>query len=164
MKILRHTITVLLVLLLLAGVPVYATGYVQKMLSDKDTVSSATTIIEQPSGAYVVLINRDKHPSAENLAVWESFFSGEEIDYLFEDITCLVALEDSVGLELAASMQSRLPENQMKIEQEEAFIMLSKIDYGRYDVMLFSRDFYDLLGMDSSFLSDTDDLIEAEGV
>lgn len=164
MSILRHLAIVSLALLLIVGVPVYKTGYVQKRLSDTDSVSSATVVVEQPSGAYVVLINRDRHQNAENLAVWESFFRGEEIDFLFEDITCTVASQDALGLELAKSLQSRLPENQMTVKREDAILVLSKIDYGRYDVILFSREFYERCNMDDAAFNGEDDLIEAEGV
>ncbi len=164
MRILHHTAVVVLALLLIVGVPVYKTGYIQEHLSHEDSVSSPTTILEQPSGAYVVLINRDRHQNAENLAVWESFFRGEEIDYLFEDITCSVAKDDAVGLELARSMQSRLPENQMKVKPEETIIMFSKIDCGHYDVVLLSREFYDFCDIGETDLGSRTDVIEAEGV
>ncbi len=96
--------------------------------------------------------------------MWESFFRGEEIDFLFEDITCTVASQDALGLELAKSLQSRLPENQMTVKREDAILVLSKIDYGRYDVILFSREFYERCNMDDAAFNGEDDLIEAEGV
>ncbi len=164
MKILRHILTVALALLLLAGVPVFATGYFQKKLLGMDAVSSASTIIEQPSEAYVVMINRDRHKNADDLSTWESFFRGEEIDYLFDDISCLVPDMDTVGLELARSFQSRLPENQMKVRTEDITLIYSKAQYGLYDVVLVSREIYDLFGGNLDNGNDRNLLIEAEGV
>ena len=160
----RHAVTVLAALLLLVGVPAYRTGYFQAKLSGTDAVSSATVIIDQPSGAYVVLINPDRHPNRENLAVWEDFFRGEEIGFLFEDLSCVVADSDAGGLELARSFQSRLPENQMTIRLEDVTLMLSKARHGRYDVMLMSREFYDAWGASADADAGGADLIEAEGL
>lgn len=161
---LRHAGTVLLALLILLGVPVFRTSYIQKKMSGVDAVSSASVIIDQPSGAYVVLINRDRHPNTENLATWEAFFRGEEIGFLFEDISCVVADTDAAGLELARSFQSRLPENQMKVRTEDMTLMLSKAQHGIYDVMVFSREFYDACGAENDVRETGADRIEAEGV
>ena len=164
MKVIRHAGVVIAALLLLAGVPVCRTGYFQNRLSGVDAVSSATIIIDQPSGAYVVLINRDRHPDAEKLATWETFFSGEEIGFLFEDISCTVADSDAAGLELAKSFQSRLPENQMSVRLEDITLMLSKAQYGRFDVILMSREIYEASGAADEKRESYVDLIEAEGL
>ncbi len=164
MKVIRHAATVLAAVLLLVGVPVCRTGYFQAKMSGTDAISSATLIIDQPSGAYVVLINRERHPNPDNLSVWEDFFRGEEIGYLFEDISCVVADSDAGGLELARSFQSRLPENQMSIRLEDVTLMLSKARFGRYDVMLMSREFYDACGAAADSEAGTAVLIEAEGI
>lgn len=164
MKIIRHTGVVVLALVLLVGVPVYRTGYFQNQLSGADVISSATMIIDQPSGAYVVLINRDLHTNADNLATWEAFFKGEEIGFLFEDISCVVADSDAAGLELAKSFQSRLPENQMKIRREDITLLLSKAQYGRFDVIVMSKEMYEASGAADEKKNDRIDLIEAEGL
>ena len=164
MKVIRHAGVVIAALLLFAGVPVYRTGYFQNRLSGVDAVSSATMIIDQPSGAYVVLINRDRHPDTEKLATWEAFFSGEEIGFLFEDISCTVADSDAAGLELAKSFQSRLPENQMSVRLEDITLMLSKAQYGRFDVILMSREIYEASGAADEKRESYVDLIEAEGL
>lgn len=164
MKVIRHAGVVIAALLLLAGVPVCRTGYFQNRLSGVDAVSSATMIIDQPSGAYVVLINRDRHPDAEKLSTWETFFSGEEIGFLFEDISCTVADSDAAGLELAKSFQSRLPENQMSVRLEDITLMLSKAQYGRFDVILMSREIYEASGAADEKRESYVDLIEAEGL
>ncbi|HCI73145.1 MAG TPA: hypothetical protein DHV42_01215 [Lachnospiraceae bacterium] len=143
---LRHAITVFAALILLAGVPVYQTRYFQMALSGVDAVSSATMVLDQPSGEYVVMINRRLHPDKEKLAVWKDFFQGKEIGFLFEDITCVVADNDPLGLEIARSFQSRLPENQMSLRTEDLVLMRSKADHGRYDIMLLSKEIYEASG------------------
>lgn len=164
MKVARHAIIVCIALLLLLGVPVYATGFPQRELSGIDALSSPTVIIEQPSGAYVVLINKDMHNNKENLDIWKDFFCGEEIGFLFEDISCVVADIDEGGLELARSFQSRLPENQMGLRTEDITLMLSKLEYGRFDVALMSREIYEAYGVKGMNLGDGVVIIEATGV
>ena len=146
MRIIRHILIVTGALIVLVGVPVWSTGYIQGKLSGVDVISSATVVIEQPSGAYVVIINKNFHQNDENLETWKKFFGGEEIDFLFEDISCVVADCDAVGLELARSFQSRLPENQMSIRIEDITLMLSKADYGKFDVIVMSKEIYDAYG------------------
>ena len=143
MRIIRHIIVTSFLLVLLAGIPALATGYPQKMISGADALSSASVVLDQPSGAYVAMINRDLHKNEKNLSIWQDFFRGKEISFLFEDISCLVADSDPAGLELARSFQSRLPENQMKLRTENISLLLSKVDYGLFDVVLFSREVYD---------------------
>ena len=143
MRIIRRILTVTGAILVLVGIPVWSSGYIQGRLGGVDAVSSATVMIEQPSGAYVVFINSDSHKNKENLEIWKAFFGGEETDFLFEDISCIVADCDAAGLEMAESFQSRLPENQMSIRTEDITLMLSKADYGRFDVIIMSREIYD---------------------
>ena len=143
MKIIRHITITLLILAVLLGTPLTVSGYLQRSLSGEDAVSSASTVIEQPSGAYAVFINRDHHTDDEALAVWTDFFSGREIDYLFEDISCVVADSDSFSLELAESFRSRLPENQMTIRSEETTLFISKLEAGIYDVAIVSEELYE---------------------
>ncbi len=164
MKVLRHLAIVLFALFLFVGVPVYRSGYIQNKLAGVDTVSSASAIITQPSGAYAVLINPDLHTNKENLAVWESFFRGEEIDYLFEDISCMVIDTDAEGLELAKSLQSRLPENQMKVRTEDGSLVQAKIYNGIYDVVLISKEVFDAPSIQRLVDNILCDVIEAEGV
>ena len=156
MKIVRHVLIVTISLLVLLGIPVYFTGYFQRKLSGVDAVSAATVIVDAPSGAYVVLINPSLHQNTENLSVWESFFAGEEIDFLFEDISCVVADIDTSAYEIARSFQSRLPENQMTIRKEDITLMLSKAMNDKYDVVLMSKEIFDVYkadyGMDDSVI------------
>ena len=160
----RHIITVLAAIFVLAGIPVLSTGYIQNKLSGVDAVSAATVIIDQPSGAYVVLINKDRHKNADNLETWQTFFKGEEIDFLFEDISCTVADMDVSGLDMAQSFQSRLPENQMTLRKEDITLMLSKAGYGLFDVIMMSKEVYDAYGAAAFTDEEKMVIIEEEGV
>ena len=161
--IIRHLGIGLLAALLLVGGPIYA-AYGPLGAAGSDAVSSATVIIEQPSGAYVVMINRDRHPKKENLDIWIQFFSGGDMEILFEDISCLVMDTDAAGLEIAKSLQSRLPENQMKLRTENATLLLSKAKYGEFDMILVSREAYDAYGAQVIGKESFVETIEAEGV
>ena len=141
----RHIAVGLLSGILLIGGPAYA-AYGPSGALSADAVSSATTITAQPSGAYVVLINKERHIDEENLATWISFFSGEETDFLFEDISCSVPATDESGLTLAENFQARLPENQMSLRRQETTLLMSKAMYGGFDVIFLSKEMYDACG------------------
>ena len=160
----RHMIIILAALFVLAGLPVLSTGYIQNKLSGVDAVSAATVIIDQPSGAYVVLINKDRHLNADNLETWQTFFKGEEIGILFEDISCTVADMDVSGLDMAQSFQSRLPENQMTLRKEDITLMLSKASCGLFDVIMMSKEVYDAYGAAAITDDERMVIIEEEGV
>lgn len=142
MKIRYHVLIIVVALVLLVGLPLYLTGFFDEDIG-VDAISSATMIIDQPTGAYVVIINPDFHPDKDKLATWRKFFAGEEIDFIFEDISCVVANIDESGLEIAKSFQSRLPENQMTIRTEDITLMLSKAMTDRYDVIILSKEIFD---------------------
>jgi hypothetical protein len=137
-----HTAIVLAGVFLLLGIPFFTTDYFKNLLhGDTDAVTSASVIIDQPSGDYLVLINRELHTDEENLNTWIRFFSGEEISYLFEDISCSVAAADTGALTMAQSFQSRLPEKQMSIQTEDASLLMSRADRGKYDMIILSKEF-----------------------
>jgi galactitol-specific phosphotransferase system IIB component len=69
------------------------------------------------------------------------FFGGEEISYLFEDISCSVIAADTGALTMAQSFQSRLPEKQMTIRTEDATLLMSRADRGKYDIIIISKEF-----------------------
>lgn len=127
----------------MVGVPFMMTDYWRGLLSpnDVDAVSSPSVVIDKPSGNYIVLINTALHKDKKKLDEWIAFFSGEETDIIFEDIACTVAEGDSKGLEMAKSFQSKLPENQMKIKEEEAILVVSRAEEGKFDILLMSKDF-----------------------
>ena len=106
-----------------------------------DAVSSATgLILDKPSGNYVVLLNTDKHKNTSD--EWMEFFNGKSV-MIMEDISCMVADGDSGGLEFAKSLQSRLPENQMRIRSENGIMMVSKAEYSGFDVIIMSQELAD---------------------
>ena len=120
-----------------------AGGYINRSSDSPDAVSSATA---QPvsagdmSGKYMVFINRGLHDKAGTTGDWEKFFSfSDDVPLIMEDITCKVAQFDSEGLDTARKYQARLPENQMKIEQEAGVMLLSKAELGRFDMMIMSE-------------------------
>ena len=139
----RHLFVCLISVLLLAGLPAALLEVSGRSLSGSDAVSSPTEVIDRPSGDYVVLINRDMHTDEDKLDTWKVFFSGGEIGYLFEDISCAVLANDTQGTDIARSFASRLPENQMKIRSfDDSVLFLSKAYYGHFDIILMSAEAY----------------------
>jgi hypothetical protein len=125
-------------------VPFFTTDYFKNLLkNDTDAVSSASVIIDKPSGEYLVFINRLMHTNEENLNTWIRFFDGGEISYLFEDISCSVISTDTGAFKMAQSFQSRLPEKQMSIQTEDASLLMSRADFGKYDIIIISKEFAD---------------------
>jgi hypothetical protein len=138
----KHTAIVLAGVFLLLGIPFFTTDYFKNLFrEDTDAVTSATVVIDQPSGEYMVLINKEMHKDEENLNTWIQFFKGEEISYLFEDISCSVMMGDTGALTMAQSFQSRLPEKQMSIQTEDATLLMSRADQGKYDIIILSKEF-----------------------
>lgn len=107
--------------------------------SAADAVSKATTIIDAPSGSFVVLLNEKKHEARQTADDWEAFFRGES-PLLMEDIVCDVIQSDPSGYEMADSYRSRLPENQMTIRQGEALLVVSRAEQGLCDVVVMSKE------------------------
>ena len=127
MKVIKHIIIVCVCLVILLGIP-FLYLYFKAYENDTDAVTSASAIIDQPSGEYIIFINKDKRKDEETLKIWKNFFNGEEISYVFEDIVCGVAENDTAGYTMAQSFQSRLPENQMTIRTEDGTLMMSKAE------------------------------------
>lgn len=123
-----------------------------------DAVSGATEILDQPSGSFYVVINKDLHADQDNLKKWQDFFSGQDSTYIFEDISSVVAKGDLTALELAESFQSQLPEHQMTIRVEDPILMLSKGKHGRFDIIIISKEYSqayqarDVMDRDSSLI------------
>lgn len=105
-----------------------------------DLVSSATAIQEAPSGHYTIFINTDLHTDAEVLELWKSFLAGEDVPLIMEDVTCVTAAGDAAGIEMATSLASRLPANQMKVYTEDGTLVMSKAEVGRFDIMVLSDE------------------------
>ena len=136
----RHIIISIIAVFIIIGVPVCLSGYPKRAMSGEDAISKATVIVEKPSGAYSVFINTSLHLNEENLAVWKDFFEGKDIDFVFEDISCIVLDTDESGKAILESFVSRLPENQLSARVEDATLALSKAYYGKIDMLLVSEE------------------------
>lgn len=141
MKAFGHIVCIAALALVLIGVPValYANPAVFTA-ETPDAISSATTIQEAPSGHFTIYINERMHAKKDVLADWETFFRGEDAPLIMEDITCIALAADPAGVDMAKSLQSRLPENQMKLRTEEAMIALSKAEAGVFDCLVMSDE------------------------
>ncbi len=146
MNLIKHIIIVFLSLFIMLGVPFLTSPFFQTLVSGEDAVSSASVALDEPSGKFVVFINKDMHPDEDNLKTWICFFKGEEISFLFEDIRAYVAKGDEQGETMAESFMSHLPENQMKVYIKEATMMLSKAEAKRFDIIIMSKEYYDMYG------------------
>ncbi len=164
MNILKHTLIVAVSLFLMLGVPFFTSDYFKRMVEGTDAVSSASVIIDQPSGNYVVLLNLDKHTDQDNLAMWYDFFEGREIDFIFEDIDCMTAQSDINGTTMAQSYRSRLPENQMKLHTIDGTLMLSRAEYGKFDVIVLSEELADFYTASTVYDRDNVAVLHVKGV
>ena len=148
-KIIPHVCIVLIGVLVLLGGPFMTTEKFAAIVSgDTDTVSSASVIIDAPSGDYIIYINTRYHQDEESLELWKDFFSGGETPILFEDVDCSAALGDSGAMTLADSFRSRLPENQMIVTNEEAALLFSRADHGKFDILIVSKEFAEAYKVD----------------
>ena len=102
-----------------------------------DAVSSASVILDAPSGNFVVLLNGARHQRYDNARDWAAFFRGESL-VMMDDVDCLVAESDDSAFEMADSYRSRLPENQMRLRREDGLMMVSRAEVGGYDVIVIS--------------------------
>ncbi len=164
MHIIKHIISDIMILFLMLGVPFLQTDYAKALLSsDPDAVSSASVIVDKPSGMYLVLMNLHQHVDAEALEIWRDFFSGKEIDLIFEDITCSVVSGDVNARTLAENYQSRLPEHQCEIKSEEAALLLSKAKYLKFDILVISQEFADSYHIENLLAMPEIEVIQVQG-
>ena len=159
-KILKHIGIIAAGIILIIGVPLLCTGYLSALISGSyDTMSSASVVLAQPSGEYLVLINKDYHQDQESLDEWKKFFSGSDEDELiviFEDVAVSVAGSDAGGVQMADSLRSQLPENQMKVKSEDATLLLSRADNGLFDIIVMSKEFADGYHAQTAFKSNVE--------
>lgn len=141
LRFIKHSAVVAGAVFLFFGVPFLAASGGRLSAGRADTVSSASVILAQPSGRYVIMLRDQLHPDGENVKAWIHFFKGEETGAIFEDIACSVAAGDAGAQEMARSLQSRLPENQMKILVEDDTLLVSRVESGKYDMMIMSEEF-----------------------
>lgn len=158
--IIKHIGIVIASTVILVGIPLWSTGFLNSLFSDNpDAVSGASVILEKPSGKYLIFINKDLHQDTDILKEWITFFSGGDILYIFEDIACSVASGDLGGKELAESFRSQLPENQMRVKEEDATLIVSRMDERLYDIVILSGEFAEMFSASSS-VTDSDIVIE----
>lgn len=137
-----HIVTVVALLVAFVAVPAWRAGVdVGALLSGtSDLVSSATTIQEAPSGTYTILINHDRHTDDETYAHWLDFLAGNDVPLIMEDVSCVAFAGDAPGIEMANSLASRLPANQMRVRVEDGTLALSKAEVGRFDIIVISDE------------------------
>ena len=162
MRAVKHFTVCAVSILLLAVVPFALAGGFGKLSGDADAVSSASVLIDKPSGSYIVLINRDRHKNESDLAAWHEFFSGGDSGVIFDDIGCVTLQGDAGALELASSFMSRLPENQMKVTSSDPVLTLSKAETGRFDMMIVSAEAAERYGISGIYDGKNVDVINVE--
>ena len=139
------------VLVLILGIPFTALGGFSLIQSGGvDAVSSATSYAFNPndvSGEYVVLINDERH--SDTIDVWTAFFQGENIPVVLDDISCMICKGDEGAKSYAEICQARLPENQMKIKSENSLLLMSKGEYGKFDIIILSKEIADMYAANS---------------
>ena len=112
--------------------------------SNTDAIAQATAVIpDEPSGDYVVLINKKLH--GDSLDDWISFFNDEDFAVIFDDIKCTAAKGDTNGIQLAERFMAQLPENQMQLSTEDPTLLISKAEKGYIDTAVFSKEMADAL-------------------
>ena len=139
-----HGLLLLAVVLAIMAVPYRAfigpIPFARLFGGNVDAVSSASVILDAPSGNYVVLLNAARHEKWRTAADWAAFFQGESL-VIMDDVDCLVADSDAGGIQMAESYRSRLPENQMKLRREDGTLMLSRAEVGGFDAIVMSAEF-----------------------
>lgn len=148
-RIAQHIGIVAAGILLTVVLPLSASGGLSYITEGarEDAVSGATVKVDKPSGEFLVLINRQLHTDQEKLGQWETFFSGGEISYIFEDLACDVVQGDAAAGTLAESFIGQLPENQMKMRTEDSSMLSSRVDAGKFDIVILSREYAEALGL-----------------
>ena len=154
LKLLGHALLSILCLALLLGVPFSRTDYFKGLLTgNTDAVSSATGLIDAPSGSYIVLINNSLH-TPEKLSEWTEFFTGGDYSYIMEDISCSVSESDPGALNMAESFQSKLSKKQMPIESANGTLLLSRADAGLFDIIIMSTEYAEANSASSAYSGD----------
>ena len=161
-RVLKHIAVCLAGIALLIAAPFALAGGLSVFSQDTDAVSSASVIIDKPTGSYTVLINRGRHKSESDLAAWHEFFSGGDFRIIFDDIECVTLSGDTGALTLAQSFMSRLPENQMKVTAADAVLTLSKAENGRFDMMIVSAEAAKKYGIEDIYKGKNVDVIAVE--
>ena len=142
-----HVFFVAILLLLLAALPIARhTEMFASQGTDANTGASME-LPDEPSGEFVVLINESIH--SDSLDQWEKFFTGKEVEVIFDDINCLVSKGDAAAIQMATVYLATLPENQMTLDTEDPTLLASKAESGYADVAVFSEEMADAIGFDA---------------
>ena len=142
-----HVFFVAILLLLLAALPI---ARHREMFASQGTDANTGASMElpdEPSGEFVVLINESIH--SDSLDQWEKFFTGKEVEVIFDDINCLVSKGDAAAIQMATVYLATLPENQMTLDTEDPTLLASKAESGYADVAVFSEEMADAIGFDA---------------
>ena len=144
-RLLKHIAFIAAGLLLFLVLPGFLFGNAKALLgSGVDAASSASMVItDQPSGEYVVVLNKDRHPLS--LSDWEAFFSEQPVGVIMEDISCMVMTQDPSGIQLAQRYLARLAQNQMELTEENSLLVVSRGENGLYDVIVVSLEMADAM-------------------
>ncbi len=162
MRIIKHMIVVLIALFMILGIPALYYLDIPAYFSDEDATSSATIDLpDQPSGIYYVVINKEHHKETQSL--WEDFFSGKDTSVILEDIHCIAADQDINALIMGDILKARLPENQMKLREENITLTMSKLDAGSFDTIIISKDVADVQHAELPFEKEGFSVIELRG-
>lgn len=148
-RIFGHTFLVIAMITMLAVIPAatHFDFFASSGAGDADDVTQASMVLpDQPSGDFLVLINSDLH--SDTLADWKTFFTGDELPVIFEDVNCLVSQGDVTGQQLAERFLAQLPENQMVLRSENPVLLASKAETGYIDIAVFSQEMADAVGLD----------------
>lgn len=164
MKNIKHAVIIAVSLFVLLGIPgICYAGRISAMFSsDPDAVSGASLVVpDQPSGEYFVFINKEKH--ADTLENWENFFLEKGAEIIFEDPVCIVADSDVNGIQLAQRYQARLAENQMTVKKINGLMAASKLQWGEFDMCIFSREAAEAYSLESVMSDENIFVIEIKG-
>ena len=147
----KHAAAVFLALFVTLGIPSLAYVDFSALFGGKvDAVSGASLELpEQPSGNFVILLNRDRHK--DTAEEWTTFFSGGETDVIMDDVACMAAQGDATGIQLAERFRSRLAENQMTVRQVDPTLLASRADAGAYDAVIVSAEMADALTLSTAY-------------
>ena len=134
-----------------------------RLTGSPDAITSASVILDAPSGRFVVLLNEERHQKWDTADAWSQFFQGESL-VIMDDVDCLVGEGDAVGIGMAESYRSRLPENQMKLRREDGLMMLSRAEAMGFDVIVLSEEFAQALSAQTLYGREGVRVIHVEGV
>ena len=150
MKDTRHIVVCVVALFVLLGLPaMYYGGHGGFSGAGTDATTGASAELpDRPSGDFVVLMDRAKHP--DTLEAWTDFFSDRPTEVIMEDLSCLTLRGDPSGTRLAERYRARLAENQMTIRREDPTLVASRADRGLFDVIVLSKEMADAYQFEST--------------